>query len=349
MIAKARKILRRRFRQAKRRAKKNIYRMLCAFYTGDYHISAFYTVLGIFLFVTFCSLFLPKNVQSESVNTASVLGSELTHALRFEAGRSDCSELNADVTLLLLPEVDESTDLKALLSEPLYGFYLTGRELTYLPEFYASLPDSFWGGTPYVGGLSYTYNRYRIMYNRSTDVSLVREDGSLEDIAMDRFYYVIGNELSYTMFHYLSARSLGLISIQPKNADGHAVADYHSQLLSGKDGSCTLFDVYSSYLLNQDASLTPVNASAVSVCNSVNATALFGSLNYAGIFLMVCMALLVFFCYLLRPYMHRMYIWLRVFRVHRRKRAKVSVPLRVLSLRKKQAVFFKKLLTNRAA
>ena len=358
--SRIKKKIRRFCRKAKRAIKLKIYHFLVALYTRDYHISAFFTVCTALVLALFISLFLPKTVVTEDVTTSSVLGSELTHALRSTASRTGRSELNADVTLFLLPQIDDSTDLTELLSAPLYGFYLTGKELRRLPEYYASLSDSFPVGIPYTGGLSFTYNPRRIMYNRATEITLLTETGASEAIESDRLYYVIGNDLAFSMFYYLSERTFHMMNIRPKDSLGRPIADYSNQLLKGKNGSCTLFDIYRSYLLEQDALVSSsaaaaadlsgtASASRINRCTSINATALFGSLNIAGVFVLACFALLLVLAYLLRPYLYHMYIRFRVFRVHRRKRGKATLQLRMSMIRKKQTNFFKKLLTNRAA
>ena len=325
-----------------------------ALYTKDYRISSFFTVCAVMMLVLLVSLLFPKTTTFESVSTSSVLGSELTHALHTYAEKTNAASLNADVTLFLLPPVDEALDFTELLSAPLYGFYLTGKELCYLPEYYASLSDSFPVGIPYTGGLSFTYNPHRIIYNRATDISLQQMDGTLSPIAGEKLYYVIGNDLAFSMFHYLSERTFHLINICPKDAFGRPIADFSGQLLRGQNGSHTLLEVYKSYLVEASAASYasvdgPGNASVISRCTSRNASALFSSLNIAGFFVLGCAVLFLGLAYLLRPYFYHIYIRFRVFRAHRRKRGKATFQLRLMSFRKKQSIFFKKLLTNRAA
>lgn len=335
-------------RKTKRRLYRKIYNILATLYTKDYRISVFFTLCTVLVLVILLSLFVPRTVKPEMPDTSSVLGSELTHAIRSFAKQSGRADLDADVTLFLLPAIDESTDLEELLSAPLYGFYLTGRELRYLPEYYASLADSFPSGIPYTGGLSFTYNPHRIICNRATEIFLLRENGAVEQIKDQQLYYVLGSDLAFSMFCYLSERTFHLMNIRPKDSSGALVSDCSRQLLKGKDGSLTLYSIYKSYL-EQPSSDTVINCSQVLFSTSVNAWMLFHSANIAGAFVMSCFFLLLVLACLLRPYLYRMYIRFRVSKVRRRKRGKATLQLRLTRFRKKRILFFKKLLTNHAA
>lgn len=378
--------LKRRLRRMKRRIKKKIYLFLVSVYEGDLHISLFSVFCTLLALVLLVGCFLPNRSAPEELRTSFVFGSELTHALDYADSRvatipNAGGRLHADVTLLLLPK--ENSDLVSFLSAPLYGFYLTGRELKYLPEYYASLSGSFSGLEPFIGGLSYTYNPNRIIYNRSTDVALYSSDGTTASIQDNRLYYVIGNELCFSMFQTLSRQTFHLIDICPKNAAGIKVSDLSAQLLyvpsvregvsasashtsSGtpafsygmSDSSAvppaepqlqTLYSVYADYLRSEASQSAAGLTTRVYKSTSHNTLRLFCGCNIAGFFVLGNCLLFLVLANILRPYLYRAYIMIRVFKAHRRKRAKFSARSCIYGIRKTRRSFFKKFLTNHAA
>ena len=249
----------------------------------------------------------------------------MTHAIRHSARNSRSAEPVADITLFLLPDTEDDNAFASFLDSPLYGFYLTGKEVSYLPEFYTSLSESFVGGTPYIGGLSFSYNPKRMLYNRATDITLLTKEGSHTPLSDDTLYYVVGTESVFTMFHYLSERTFHLMHIQPKDANGSPISDYSSRFLHGAAGAQTVSDVYGSYLM-QSPSVTAIqNAGEVFLCNSLNTFSLFTQLNAAGYFLVGCVLLFVTLAAVVRPHLHRIMIWFRLFLFHQKKRSKLSI------------------------
>lgn len=274
-------------------------------------------------------LFFPGQGGQEAPTPISVLGSELTHALR-SAGRPD---LNADITLLLIPDLEKDDALSPLLDSSLYGFYLSGKEISYLPEYYASLSDVFDAGTPYIGGLSFSYNPHRFLYNRATDIALLGDDGTFSALSDDTLYYVIGHDSVFTMFHYLSGQTFRLLDIQPKNAAGVPVSDYSEQLLKGHNGSFTFYDIYRGYLLGSKDTGHIQNAGESFLCNSRNTFALLSQLNSAGYFILGSLFLLFILILYIRPRLRRIRIWFRIFLIRRKKRGKSTLRGRIVTAR----------------
>lgn len=378
--------LKRRLHRMKRRIKKKIYLFLVSVYEGDYRISLFSVFCTLLALVLLVGCFLPSSSHPEELSASFVFGSELTHAMDYADSRvasipNAGGRLHADVTLLFLPK--DNSELVSFLSAPLYGFYLTGRELRYLPEYYASLSDSFSGMDPFIGGLSYTYNPNRIIYNRATDVALYSANGAVTPIEDNRLYYVIGNELCFSMFQTLSKQTFHLIDICPKNAAGIAVSDLSGQLLyvpsapnaisanashasadisavsySRSDSPVlvqttpqlqTLYSIYTDYLRSEASQTVTGLTTRVYKSTSHNTLRLFCGCNIAGFFVLGNCILLLILANILRPYLYRAYIMLRVYKAHRRKRAKFSARNCLYGIRKTRRSFFKKFLTNHAA
>lgn len=316
-------------RRLRRRVRRFVYRILVAIYEGELRISLFGIACTLFCLLLLTGCFLPVREVREAPTPASVLGSELTHALR-SAGRPD---LDADITLLLVPDLEKDDALSSLLDSSLYGFYLSGKEISYLPEYYASLSDVFDAGTPYIGGLSFSYNPHRFLYNRATDIALLGENGTFSVLSDDELYYVIGNDSVFTMFHYLSRQTFRLLDIQPKNAAGVSVSDYSEQLLRGHNGSYTFYDIYRNYLLNSKDTGHIQNASESFLCDSRNTFVLLSQLNIAGYFILGSLFVLFVLMLYIRPRLHRIRIWFRIFLIRRKKRGKSTLRSRIVTAR----------------
>lgn len=316
-----------------RRIKRTVYRFLVAIHEGEIRFSLFYTVCTVFLLFLCIGFSFKTNFQAEATTTASVFGSELTHALRHAAAQNRRAELDADITLFLLPDTEDEAAFSSFLNTPLYGFYLTGKEVSYLPEYYASLSESFETGTPYIGGLSFSYNPKRLLYNRATDITLLTKEGAYTPLSDDALYYVVGTESVFSMFHYLSERTFHLLNIQPKDANGTPLSDYSNQLLRGAAGTHTPADIYGAYLLRSAAADDVQNAGEILLCNSLNTLVLFSGLNDAGYFLIGCVLLFVTLAAFVRPSLHRIYIWFRIFLFHQKKRGKLSIRDRIYTAR----------------
>lgn len=313
--------------------KQKIYNFLVAIHEGEIRFSLFYVVCTLFLLFLCVGFFFRTETTREDSTVPTVFGSELTHALHHGAQKNHRTELDADVTLFLLPDTEDSEAFTDFLDSPLYGFYLTGKEISYLPELSASFADAFPGGTPYVGGLSYTYNPKRLPYNRSTDITLFSKDGTHSLLVDDSLYYVISTESAFGMFHYISHRTFGLLRICPKDATGTVLTDVSGQLLLGAEGSYSFSSIYGDYLLSDSSSSVRQAASEIMYCSSLNTVALYSQLNAAGYFLVGCVILLVTLAAAIRPALHRTLIWFRIFLFHRKKRGRISLRSRIYTAR----------------
>lgn len=333
MRKKLTRFVRSRIKRFRRKLKQGIYRLLVAIHEGEIRISLFYIVCTLFFLFLCIGCFFRTDFRKEASTTDSVLGSELTHALRYTANNSRHTEPVADITLFLLPDTEDDSALSSFLDAPLYGFYLTGKEVSYLPEFYASLSESFVAGTPYIGGLSFSYNPKRFVYNRATDITLLTKEGTYSPISEDSLYYVIGTEEVFTMFHYLSERTFRFMQIQPKDATGIPITDYSGSFLRGSEGLQTVSDVYESYLQLSPSEHILRSASEIFLCRSVNTFALYSQLNISGYFLIGCTLLFLTLAAIVRPNLRRTVIWFRIFLFHQKKRSKFSLRTRIYTAR----------------
>ena len=333
MMKKMIRFVRYRAKRFRRTIKQGIYRFLVAVHEGEIRFSFFYIVCTLCFLFLCVGFFFRTDTSNVTTTTDSVFGSELTHALRHIASNSRRTDADADITLFLLPDTEDGDALSSFLDAPLYGFYLTGKEVSYLPEFYASLSESFVAGSPYIGGLSFSYNPKRLIYNRATEITLLTKEGTYSPLADDTLYYVVGTDSVFSMFSYLSERTFHLMNIQPKDADGTPISDYSCGLLHGADGIQTVADVYGTYLQSGVSDQTVQNASEITLCRSLNTFTLFSELNVAGYFLIGCVLLLFALTAVIRPYLHRIIIWFRIFLFHQKKRGKISLRSRLSTVR----------------
>lgn len=318
------------FRKLKRRLRKKLYHFLLCLCEGNFRISYLSVFTGVLLFALILGFFLPVTRKKAVVSPSIVLGDELSNALTYSGTQYRHPELLSDCTVFLLPELTESTDLDRFLSTSLYGFYLTGKELTYLPELSASLSSLFGDQIPYIGGLSYQENSLRIRFNRTSDVKL-HANGSDMEPEEKELYYVVGNEAVFSMFHLLSERTYHLLNIQPKDRFGSPVSDFSKQLLLSKDGSYTLAGLYRTYL-SEGTSLASVKPNRfVTVVTSLNTAAILSHLNPAGFFVLFCFFLIFVMAVLIRPYVRRIMIWIKIYRIRNRKRGGVLLRLRLFT------------------
>ena len=333
MLKRISHIIRLYKKKVRRKIKQWIYRFLVALHEGEIRISFFFIVCTLFVGFLCVGFFFRSDINKETPTTPSVFGSELTHALRHTAAQNRRADLNADLTLFLLPDIEDDNALSSFLDTPLYGFYLTGKEVSYLPEFTASLSDSFVAGTPYVGGLSFSYNPKRFLYNRATDITVFTEEGTYLPVTDTTLYYVVGTESVFRMFEYLSERTFHLIHIRPKDATGLPISQPSDVVLRGADGAYTISDIYGNYLSSSASEQKRENAGEVFLCTSINTAQLFSQLNIAGYFLVGCTFLFLVLAASVRAPLRRTFIWFRIFLFHQKKRGKASLRRRIYTAR----------------
>lgn len=118
---------------------------------------------------------------------------------------------------------------------PLVTGYLTGKEIKLLAELDASLGPYESSIKMNYSGLRYTFNTKRIILDRVTDICLVRDDGTCEELEDDRLYRVCTNMYSVNMLSMVADLTGGILSITPKHADGTVCDDYYELILFDSD------------------------------------------------------------------------------------------------------------------
>ncbi|MCF2661442.1 bifunctional metallophosphatase/5'-nucleotidase [Pseudoflavonifractor phocaeensis] len=128
---------------------------------------------------------------------------------------------------------------------PLVEVYLTGKELKAAAEVDASVTPIMPVVQLYLSGMSYSFNTHRMFFNRVTEVQLYQDtvgDGNSRDRAYtqiddDQLYRVVTGMYSAQMLGTVKSKSMGLLSLEPKMADGSPVTDFNDCILYDKNGS----------------------------------------------------------------------------------------------------------------
>ena len=127
---------------------------------------------------------------------------------------------------------------------PLVTCYLTGKELRAAAEVDASVTPIMPAAQLYMSGMVYTFNPHRMFFNRVTSCwleepsfatgLLEREMSRIED---DQLYRVVTGMYSAQMLGTVKEKSLGLLSLEPKDENGVPITDFATRVLRDGNGS----------------------------------------------------------------------------------------------------------------
>lgn len=127
---------------------------------------------------------------------------------------------------------------------PLVAVYLTGKELKAVMEVDASVTPIMPAAQLYMSGAEYWFNTRRMFFNRVYDAALtdvsfdadrgLRDTRSIDDAAL---YRVVTGMYSAQMLGTVKSKSMGLLSLEPKMADGTPVTDFSDCILYDENGN----------------------------------------------------------------------------------------------------------------
>lgn len=300
------------FKRIKRRFKKKLYHFLLALNELDFSrlrpVCYLLLILGILLAWAKLPTKEITNTASEQATIGMKLSASIRTAVSAQTGQS------ADVVALFLPqEASEEGITTSLQQETLYSFYLTGKELSYLAE--GAITTVSKDNSLYLDGLNFTYHKNRLPFNRVTALSAV----SGEEIINNRLYHVISTEDIFALFHYIAYRSIGIMSIYPKDATGALLSDYQKVVLTETG---TPFTVQTALTLRETAPGAATDAtSMVTTLSGFNLIDLVKEPN--RITICVCALFIAFFALLwyIVPRLNRIRLWFRIYRIRSRKRS----------------------------
>lgn len=117
---------------------------------------------------------------------------------------------------------------------PLVTCYLTGAELKAVAEVDASVTPLMPAAQLYMAGMDYSFNVHRMFFNRVTRCRLWGDTAQLED---GRLYRVVSGMYSAQMLGAVEEKSMGLLSLTPKDARGEPITDFTQHILYDSRGS----------------------------------------------------------------------------------------------------------------
>ena len=148
---------------------------------------------------------------------------------------------------------------------PLVAVYLTGAELRDALEVDASVTPIMPAAQLYCAGIQYSFNTHRMFFNRVTDALLYEEtlrtepapvigagggqgqaggtytlthaDTVFSEIDDSRLYRVVTGMYSAQMLGTVRGKSMGLLALEPKMADGTPVTDFNDCILRDENGN----------------------------------------------------------------------------------------------------------------
>ena len=126
---------------------------------------------------------------------------------------------------------------------PLVAVYLTGKELKAAMEVDASVTPIMPAAQLYMSGAKYAFNTKRMFFNRVYDAALTdvtfdeSGTGNAYEIDDNALYRVVAGMYSAQMLGTVKSKSMGLLSLEPKQADGTPVTDFADCILYDANGN----------------------------------------------------------------------------------------------------------------
>lgn len=286
----------------KRRFKKKLYRFLLVLNDMDFSKLRPVCYLLLIAAILLAWAKLPTKEVTNMNSDQTAISTELSASVR--SALTKCTNTPVDIVALFLPQQIEA-------EETLYSFYLTGKELSYLAE--GAVTTITKDSCLYLDGLNFTYHKNRLPFNRVTSLSTV----SGTEIVSNRLYHVVSTEDIFALFHYISYRSIGIMSIYPKDATGALLSDYQKVVLSETGVPFTV----QTALEQKEAFAESTTPSVVTMQRGFNLIDLIKEPN--RITICVCALFIAFFALLwyIVPRLNRIRVWFRIYRIRSKKRS----------------------------
>ncbi len=131
---------------------------------------------------------------------------------------------------------------------PLVDVYLTGKELKAVLEVDASVTPIMPAAQLYINGIDYSFDTHRMFFNRVYRALLAEEtveqngkethiERTLTEIDNDKLYRVVTGMYSAQMLGTVKGKSMGLLSLVPKDENGNEITDFSTRVLKDKNGN----------------------------------------------------------------------------------------------------------------
>ena len=131
---------------------------------------------------------------------------------------------------------------------PLINMYLTGAELKTGAEIDASMSDMMTTARLYLSGINFSFNPHRLILNKVTDCYMTDRDGNRVEIQDDKLYRVVCDLYSGQMLGAVTDVSYGILSIQPKFADGTPIENIEDAIITSNGQELKAWTAIAGYL-----------------------------------------------------------------------------------------------------
>ncbi|MDE7114663.1 MAG: 5'-nucleotidase C-terminal domain-containing protein, partial [Acetatifactor sp.] len=131
---------------------------------------------------------------------------------------------------------------------PLISMYLTGAELKTGAEIDASVSDFMRSARLYLNGVNFSFNPDRIILNKVTDCYMTDDMGNRVEIEDDKLYRVVCDLYSGQMLGAVTDVSYGILSIQPKFADGTPIENIEDAIITSNGAEVKAWVSIAQYL-----------------------------------------------------------------------------------------------------
>lgn len=139
---------------------------------------------------------------------------------------------------------------------PLVKAYVTGKELKTIAEVDVSISNFMGVARLYCSGLEYAWNPHRLILNRAVDVKYNDGTGAVP-VEDDRLYSVAADLYSCQMLGTVKDKSFGLLSIEPKDADGNPITNYEDHIVYTGGKELKAWYALASYLDSFEGDMIP--------------------------------------------------------------------------------------------
>lgn len=163
---------------------------------------------------------------------------------------------------------------------PLVDVYLTGTELKAVLEVDASVTPIMNAAQLYINGIDYSFDIHRMFFNRVYRALLAEEtveqngkethiERTLTEIDDDKLYRVVTGMYSAQMLGTVKGKSMGLLSLVPKDENGNEITDFSTRVLKDKNGNeIKEWYALAAYLKNFGQSGVPAKYHDPDVCGT---------------------------------------------------------------------------------
>ena len=121
----------------------------------------------------------------------------------------------------------------------LVAIYVTGKDLKNAMELDASVQPLMTSAQLFMSGVEYSFNQYRMIFNKVDYAMLRNDDGTLIEIKDDRLYHIVAGMYMGQMLGSAEETSMGILTITPRDEEGNpiAVSDLVNYVVKDENGN----------------------------------------------------------------------------------------------------------------